>query len=250
MSATNTHNYLDNTGDDPTVRARLVVGDNDFHAVTNKVCGIVELPQPKLWWVAFAISSSLTLVLLAMIAYLVTAGIGVWGLMIPVGWGYAIVNFVFWVGIGHAGTLISAILFLLRQRWRTSINRFAEGMTIFAVMCAGIFPGIHVGRIWFAYWLAPIPNQMSMWPNFRSPLLWDVFAVGTYATVSLLFWYMGMIPDLATLRDRATTTVFLASCVLQRSGWVLSPGIMPGTVHRPLELTKPYSMTKFWLKNP
>ena len=200
--------YLDNTGDDPRERARLIVGDNDFASITNTVCGVVERPKPpKIWWVIFAISSSLTLVLLAMIAYLVTNGIGVWGLQIPVGWGYAIVNFVFWVGIGHAGTLISAILFLLRQRWRTSINRFAEGMTIFAVICAGVFPGIHVGRIWFAYWLGPIPNQMSMWPNFRSPLLWDVFAVGTYATVSLLFWYMGMIPDLATLRDRAKTKV-------------------------------------------
>jgi molybdopterin-containing oxidoreductase family membrane subunit len=208
MSATHidTLNYLDNTGDDPSVRARLVVGDNDFHSVTEKVCGIVEMPKtPRMWWVAFAVSSSLTLVLFAMIGYLITTGIGVWGLNVPVGWGYAIVNFVFWVGIGHAGTLISAILFLLRQRWRTSINRFAEAMTIFAVVCAGIFPGIHVGRVWFAYWLFPIPNQMSMWPNFRSPLLWDVFAVGTYATVSLLFWYMGMIPDLASIRDRATT---------------------------------------------
>jgi molybdopterin-containing oxidoreductase family membrane subunit len=198
--------YLDNTGFDPTVRARLVVGDNDFHSVTEKVCGIVEQPKtPTAWWVLFAISSSLTLLLFTMIGYLITTGIGVWGLQVPVGWGYAIVNFVFWVGIGHAGTLISAILFLLRQRWRTSINRFAEAMTIFAVVCAGIFPGIHIGRVWFAYWLFPIPNQMLMWPNFRSPLLWDVFAVGTYATVSLLFWYMGMIPDLATLRDRATT---------------------------------------------
>jgi len=208
MSTTtiDTVSYLNNTGDDPRERARLIVGDNDFGSITNTVCGVVERPKPpKIWWVIFAISSSLTLVLLAMVGYLVTTGIGVWGLQMPVGWGYAIVNFVFWVGIGHAGTLISAILFLFRQRWRTSINRFAEGMTIFAVICAGVFPGIHVGRIWVAYWLAPIPNQMSMWPNFRSPLLWDVFAVGTYATVSLLFWYMGMIPDLATLRDRATT---------------------------------------------
>jgi len=222
MSTTHidTLSYLDNTGDDPTVRARLVVGDNDFHSVTEKVCGIVEMPKtPKLWWVAFAISSSLTLVLFSMIGYLVTTGIGVWGLNIPVGWGYAIVNFVFWVGIGHAGTLISAILFLVRQRWRTSINRFAEAMTIFAVVCAGIFPGIHVGRIWFAYWLFPIPNQMLMWPNFRSPLLWDVFAVGTYATVSLLFWYMGMIPDLSTLRDRATTRLRFYIYGLLSLGW-------------------------------
>ncbi|MCG6950149.1 MAG: polysulfide reductase NrfD [Acidobacteria bacterium] len=212
--------YLDNTSDDPTVRARLVVGDNDFHSVTETVCGIIEQPKPpKFWWAAFAAASSLTLVLFACIGYLVTTGVGVWGLQIPVGWGYAIVNFVFWVGIGHAGTLISAILFLLRQQWRTSINRFAEAMTIFAVVCAGIFPGIHVGRIWVAYWLFPIPNQMSMWPNFRSPLLWDVFAVGTYATVSLLFWYMGMIPDLATIRDRATTKLRFYIYGVLSLGW-------------------------------
>jgi molybdopterin-containing oxidoreductase family membrane subunit len=212
--------YLDNTGDDPNVRAKLVVGDNDFHSVTEKVCGIPEQPKtPRAWWVLFAFSSSLTLVLFGMIGYLITTGVGVWGLQVPVGWGYAIVNFVFWVGIGHAGTLISAILFLLRQRWRTSINRFAEAMTIFAVVCAGIFPGIHVGRVWLAYWLAPIPNQMAMWPNFRSPLLWDVFAVGTYATVSLLFWYMGMIPDLATLRDRATTKLRFYAYGLLSLGW-------------------------------
>ena len=137
------------------------------------------------------------------IAYLLLTGVGVWGNNQPVAWGFPIVNFVFWVGIGHAGTLISAILFLFRQNWRTSINRFAEAMTIFAVMCAGMFPGLHVGRVWFAYWLGPIPNQMDMWPQFRSPLLWDVFAVSTYATVSLLFWYTGMVPDLATLRDRS-----------------------------------------------
>jgi molybdopterin-containing oxidoreductase family membrane subunit len=212
--------YLDNTSDDPAVRARLVVGDNDFHSVTEKVCGIVEQARPpKIWWVAFAASSSLTLVLFACIGYLVTTGVGVWGLQIPVGWGYAIVNFVFWVGIGHAGTLISSILFLLRQQWRTSINRFAEAMTIFAVVCAGIFPGIHVGRVWVAYWLFPIPNQMSMWPNFRSPLLWDVFAVGTYATVSLLFWYMGMIPDLASIRDRATTKLRFYIYGVLSLGW-------------------------------
>jgi molybdopterin-containing oxidoreductase family membrane subunit len=140
-----------------------------------------------------------------MIGYLVLNGVGVWGVNKPVGWGFAIVNFVFWIGIGHAGTLISAILFLFRQKWRTSINRFAEAMTIFAVMCAGLFPAIHVGRVWVLYWMAPIPNQMAMWPNFRSPLVWDAFAVGTYFTVSLLFWYTGMIPDLATFRDRART---------------------------------------------
>jgi len=210
---------LDNTGDDPTRRAPLILG-HDFASVTDTVCGIVERPRPpRLWYLAFAVASTLTGVLLAMIAYLVMTGIGVWGLNVPVGWGWDITNFVFWVGIGHAGTLISAILFLLRQRWRTSINRFAEAMTIFAVICAGIFPGIHVGRIWFAYWLAPLPNQMQVWPNFRSPLLWDVFAVSTYATVSALFWYMGMVPDLATLRDRATTRMRQVVYGLLSLGW-------------------------------
>ncbi|MEC8052372.1 MAG: NrfD/PsrC family molybdoenzyme membrane anchor subunit, partial [Myxococcota bacterium] len=141
------------------------------------------------------------------IAYLFWEGVGIWGNMNPVYWGWPIVNFVFWVGIGHAGTLISAVLFLFRQKWRTSINRFAEAMTVFAVICAAIFPGVHIGRPWLAYWLFPVPNSMVMWPNFRSPLLWDVFAVGTYATISALFWYFGLIPDLATLRDRATSNV-------------------------------------------
>ena len=139
-----------------------------------------------------------------LIGYLIVTGIGIWGNNSPVFWAFDITNFVFWIGIGHAGTLISAILFLFRQKWRTAINRSAEAMTIFAVICALIFPGIHMGRIWFAYWLAPYPNQMSLWPNFRSPLLWDVFAVTTYFIVSALFWYLGMIPDLATLRNRAT----------------------------------------------
>ncbi|MEX0680216.1 MAG: NrfD/PsrC family molybdoenzyme membrane anchor subunit, partial [Balneolales bacterium] len=136
------------------------------------------------------------------IAWLFWNGIGVWGLQQPVGWGWDITNFVWWVGIGHAGTLISAILFLFRQGWRTAINRFAEAMTVFAVMCAGIFPAIHVGRIWTIYWIFPLPNSMQLWPNFNSPLLWDVFAVFTYLTVSALFWYMGLVPDLATMRDR------------------------------------------------
>ncbi len=144
------------------------------------------------------------MVLLGALSYQVYNGVGVWGNNIPVGWGWPIVNFVWWVGIGHAGTLISAILFLFRQRWRTSINRAAEAMTIFAVMCALIFPTFHVGRVWVVYWLLPIPNQMEMWPQFRSPLLWDVFAVSSYFIVSLTFWYVGLIPDLATLRDRAT----------------------------------------------
>ena len=181
----------------------LILGSPTCASITRDVVQIVERPTPLPWYLLLALTVSLALVMFGMIGVLVFRGIGVWGVNVPVGWGWAIVNFVFWVGIGHAGTLISAILFLLRQRWRTSINRFAEGMTLFAVICALIFPGIHVGRIWIVYWLLPYPNQMGMWPNFRSPLVWDVFAVATYFFVSLLFWYLGLLPDLATLRDRA-----------------------------------------------
>jgi Ni/Fe-hydrogenase subunit HybB-like protein len=211
---------LDNTFDDPHRRAPLVLGSHDFSTITEKVCGIVERPKPPLaWYIALGISLSFTGVLLAMLAHLFINGIGVWGNNQPVAWAFDITNFVFWVGIGHAGTLISAILFLFRQKWRTAINRFAEAMTIFAVICAGLFPAVHVGRPWLAYWLFPIPNQMAMWPQFRSPLLWDVFAVSTYFTVSLLFWYVGMIPDLATLRDRATTRVRQIAYGILSLGW-------------------------------
>jgi Ni/Fe-hydrogenase subunit HybB-like protein len=196
----------DNTAFDPTRHQDLILGGHDFTSVTETICGLVERPRPaRAWYIAISITGSLALMMVAMIVHLIMKGVGVWGLNSTVNWAWAITNFVFWVGIGHAGTLISAILFLLRQKWRTSINRFAEAMTIFAVVCAGIFPGIHVGRIWVVHFLFPIPNYQGMWPNFRSPLLWDVFAVGTYATVSLLFWYTGMVPDLATLRDRART---------------------------------------------
>jgi hypothetical protein len=154
-----------------------------------------------------------------MLTYQISTGIGVWGNMHPVMWGWDIINFVWWIGIGHAGTLISAILFLLRQRWRTAVNRAAEAMTIFAVMCAGIYPAMHVGRVWFDWWLFPIPTSTGMWPQFRSPLMWDVFAVSTYFTVSVLFWYTGLIPDLATMRDRAKTKlrkfIYSAMCF----GW-------------------------------
>ena len=183
----------------------LVEGNHNFSTITEKISSIVENKPPRGWLIAFLFSLSGLLVLKVSILYLIWEGVGIWGLNSPIGWGWAIVNFVFWVGIGHAGTLISAVLFLFRQKWRTAINRFAEAMTIFAVMCALIFPGIHVGRVWLAYFMFPIPNQMGMWPNFRSPLLWDIFAVGTYFTVSLLFWYVGLIPDFATLRDRAKT---------------------------------------------
>ncbi|MBT4559911.1 MAG: polysulfide reductase NrfD [Planctomycetes bacterium] len=200
--------------------ANLIEGDPSFTQVTQEVAGITEWPKPpRAWYIAFAIALTLLGILGACLTYLVVTGVGVWGNTQPVAWGWPIVNFVFWVGIGHAGTLISAVLFLFRQDWRTSINRFAEAMTIFAVACAGLFPAVHVGRIWFAYWLFPIPNQMSMWPNFRSPLLWDVFAVSTYATVSLLFWYMGMIPDLATIRDRANTKIRRMAYGVFSLGW-------------------------------
>jgi molybdopterin-containing oxidoreductase family membrane subunit len=182
-------------------------GDNTFAQVTDAVSRVVETPRPpRAWYVAMAIALSWIGIFQAVIGYLFWEGVGIYGNMNPVAWGWPIVNFVFWVGIGHAGTLISAILFLFRQSWRTAINRAAEAMTIFAVICALIFPGIHIGRPWLPYWMLPIPNQMQMWPQFRSPLDWDVFAVSTYFTVSLLFWFMGLIPDLATIRDRATST--------------------------------------------
>jgi molybdopterin-containing oxidoreductase family membrane subunit len=223
MTTTTLARSLDNTHEEPGRRPTLVLGDNDYASITEKVCRIIEEPvsrTPRGWWILFGISSFLVGVLLAMVAYLFYEGTGVWGVNNPVGWGFAIVNFVFWVGIGHAGTLISAILFLFRQSWRTAINRSAEAMTIFAVICAGLFPGIHVGRVWLVFWLFPIPDQqLWTWPNFRSPLLWDVFAVGTYFTVSLLFWYMGMIPDLATLRDRAANRVRELAYGLFALGW-------------------------------
>ncbi|MDZ7757811.1 NrfD/PsrC family molybdoenzyme membrane anchor subunit [Rhodohalobacter sp.] len=185
----------------------LVKGNHDFKSLTALITDINMRPTPKGWYIAFGISNILLFVLLFSIGYLIWEGTGIWGLNAPAGWGWAIINFVWWVGIGHAGTLISAILFLFRQNWRTAINRFAEAMTIFAVMCAGIFPAIHVGRIWVIYWVFPLPNQMLMWPNFNSPLLWDVFAVSTYFTVSLLFWYVGLVPDLATIRDRIKSKI-------------------------------------------
>ncbi len=191
--------------DTTTKRAPLILDNLEFSDVTNVVCDPVEKPGPKWWHIALVGSISGACLLFGMLGYLIWDGIGVWGLNNRVDWGFDIVNFVFWVGIGHAGTLISAILFLFRQKWRMSINRFAEAMTIFAVICAAIFPLMHTGRQWMDFYLFPIPNQMSMWPNFRSPLLWDVFAVSTYFTVSLLFWFIGLVPDLATLRDRAVT---------------------------------------------
>src|SRR5437667_2658047 len=200
-------------------REPLVANQRPIGWISDAVAGVAEGKTPKWWWCAFIPSVTMLSMLGVMILYLMSTGVGVWGLGQPVMWGWAIINFVWWIGIGHAGTLISAILFLLRQRWRTSINRAAEAMTIFAVMCAGIFPLIHIGRIWYGWWLLPIPNANSIWPQFRSPLLWDVFAVSTYFTVSLLFWYMGLIPDLATMRDRARTKIRKILYGLFALGW-------------------------------
>ncbi|MEM7811581.1 MAG: NrfD/PsrC family molybdoenzyme membrane anchor subunit [Planctomycetota bacterium] len=210
---------LDTTFEIPGKRTPLVIGKNTYGSITEKVHDVAAAPAPLAWYIGFAAALTLLGVLGACLATLIFSGVGVWGNNNPVFWGWPIVNFVFWVGIGHAGTLISAVLFLFRQNWRTSINRFAEAMTIFAVVCAGMFPAIHIGRIWVFYWLFPYPNQMAMWPQFRSPLMWDVFAVNTYATVSTLFWYMGMIPDLATFRDRAKSKLAQALYGFFSLGW-------------------------------
>ena len=198
----------------------LVAPGYSFATVTDKIGSIVlGRGAPMGWWIGFGISFALVMGLMLSIAYLLARGVGIWGVNAPVGWGFAIINFVWWIGIGHAGTLISAILLLLRQGWRTSINRFAEAMTLFAVACAGIFPLIHMGRPWLAYWLTPYPNTMGLWPNFRSPLVWDVFAVSTYAIVSALFWFVGLIPDLATLRDRAKNRSARIAYGMLAMGW-------------------------------
>ena len=193
-SASNTPRILE--------REPLVLNNRSYSWITNRICGIVENKQPALWWILFIPSVLLTGVMAFCFVYLISTGVGVWGQKQPVAWAWDITNFVFWIGIGHAGTLISAILFLTRQKWRTSVNRAAEAMTIFAVMCAGLFPAFHVGRVWMVWFLAPIPNANAIWQNFKSPLLWDVFAVSTYFSVSAVFWYLGLVPDLATLRDR------------------------------------------------
>ena len=193
----------------PVVGSSVVLKPgHTFASITDKISAVVlTQPTPVWWYLTFLIALGGAGLLGMSIGYLVIKGIGIWGNNIPVGWAFDITNFVWWIGIGHAGTLISAILLLFKQQWRTSINRFAEAMTLFAVACAGIFPLFHTGRPWLAYWLFPVPNSMGVWPQFRSPLIWDVFAVSTYATVSALFWYVGLIPDLATLRDRSQSKV-------------------------------------------
>ena len=200
---------------------RLIAPGHTFGSLTDQISQIVlQRKTPRGWWLGFAAGFALLQLLLISIVYLLFVGIGVWGVTIPIGWGFDIINFVWWIGIGHAGTLISAILLLLRQEWRTSINRFAEAMTLFAVACAAFYPIFHTGRPWVAfYWLMPYPNTMGLWPNFRSPLIWDVFAVTTYATVSAMFWFVGLIPDLATLRDRAQSKPWKIIYGMGAMGW-------------------------------
>jgi Ni/Fe-hydrogenase subunit HybB-like protein len=188
-------------------RPPMVLNNRSMSWITNLIAGIPEQKTPLWWYITIAITGSFAAFGVFCILYLLFTGVGVWGNNIPIGWAWDITNFVFWIGIGHAGTLISAILFLCRQKWRTSINRASEAMTLFAVICAAIYPGIHVGRVWMVWFMAPVPNPNWIWPNFRSPLLWDVFAVSTYFTVSVLFWFLGLVPDLATMRDRALSKV-------------------------------------------
>jgi Ni/Fe-hydrogenase subunit HybB-like protein len=191
-----------------------------FGTVTDQIASVVLTRRTPIFWIAcFAGGFSLLLLFLWSLALLLAKGVGIWGIKIPVGWGFAITNFVWWIGIGHAGTLISAILLLLNQTWRNSINRFAEAMTLFAVACAGMFPLLHMGRPWLFYWMFPYPNTMGVQPQFRSPLIWDVFAVSTYATVSLLFWFVGLLPDLATLRDRAHNRMARGVYGILAMGW-------------------------------
>src|SRR6187397_1133610 len=211
--------------DDKELQQRLhpamVEGDHTFASVTDKISDVtLKKRTPFHWFIGFGIAFMVAQLLLFTVMWLLANGIGIWGNNVPVGWAFDIINFVWWIGIGHAGTLISAILLLFRQQWRTSINRFAEAMTLFAVACAAMFPLLHTGRPWLAiYWLFPYPNTMGLWPQFRSPLIWDVFAVSTYGTVSALFWFAGLVPDLATLRDRAKSPFARRIYGMAALGW-------------------------------
>jgi Ni/Fe-hydrogenase subunit HybB-like protein len=198
-----------NPGVDPATGEYRVIGQGQtFRSITEKISRIVLTPRTPMGWFAyFAVAGSGTTVLMVALTWLFLKGVGIWAITQPVAWGFAIINFVWWIGIGHAGTLISAILLLFKQQWRNAISRFAEAMTIFAVICAAMFPVIHVGRPWLGYWLLPLPFTMDVWPQFRSPLMWDTFAVSTYFTISIVFWYVGMIPDLGTFRDRAQSKI-------------------------------------------
>ncbi|HEY0796734.1 MAG TPA: NrfD/PsrC family molybdoenzyme membrane anchor subunit [Acidisarcina sp.] len=194
--------------DPVTGEFRVIAPGHTFRSVTEKISRIVLTGRTPLpWYGGLLVAGGIASMVAVAVTWLFLVGVGIWGITQPVAWGFAIINFVWWIGIGHAGTLISAILLLFKQTWRNSINRFAEAMTLFAVVCAGMFPLIHVGRPWLGYWLFPYPNSMNVWPQFRSPLLWDVFAVSTYATISIVFWYVGLIPDLGTMRDRAKSRV-------------------------------------------
>ncbi len=206
---------------DVRVPAPVINPGHTFRSITDKLVGVVLTKNTPMAWFAFmAVGFALLNLFLVSVTYVFAKGIGVWGTNIPVGWAFPIINFVWWIGIGHAGTLISAILLLFKQDWRTSINRFAEAMTLFAVACAAVFPVIHTGRPWLAaYWLFPYPNTMTLWPNFRSPLIWDVFAVSTYGTVSLLFWFTGLVPDLATFRDKAEHPLLKKIYGIGAMGW-------------------------------
>lgn len=203
-----------------TTRPPVLEPGHTYATVTDHISAIALTGrQPQSWWVGFILSLFLLFVFLYATCYLLATGIGIWGNNVPVAWAFDIINFVWWIGIGHAGTLISAVLLLFRQTWRTSINRFAEAMTLFAVACAGLYPILHLGRPWIFYWLMPYPNTLGLQPQFRSPLVWDVFAVSTYATVSLLFWYVGLIPDMATLRDRSTSRLGQVVYGILSMGW-------------------------------
>jgi molybdopterin-containing oxidoreductase family membrane subunit len=206
--------------DPKTGEYAVIAPGHTFRSVTELISRIVLTNNtPMGWFCGFALAGSIVMMLMVALTVLVLKGVGIWGVTIPGAWGFAIINFVWWIGIGHAGTLISAILLLFKQGWRNSINRFAEAMTLFAVVCAGLFPLIHVGRPWLGYWLFPYPNTMNVWPQFRSPLCWDVFAVSTYAIISVVFWYVGLIPDLGTMRDRAKNPIAQYLYGMASLGW-------------------------------
>jgi molybdopterin-containing oxidoreductase family membrane subunit len=201
------------------IREPYVINNRDAVWVGDRIASVIENPTPLWWYIAVSIAGGVASFTAIGILYLITTGVGVWGENNSANWAWDITNFVFWIGIGHAGTMIAAILYLTRQKWATGINRAAEAMTVFAVMCAGIYPGVHVGRVWLAWYLAPIPNGNAIWPNFRSPLLWDVFAVSTYLSVSIMFWYVGLIPDAAAMRDRIKNKILKYFYAVLCLGW-------------------------------
>ena len=211
--------FIREPGRSYTDEVPVLAPGHTYRSVTDKITDVVFNRTPKGWYFGLAVTLAFVFLLMSSVGYLFARGVGVWGVNIPVAWGFGIINFVWWIGIGHAGTLISAILLLLHQEWRTSINRLSEAMTLFAVACAGMYPVIHLGRPWLAYYLFPYPNTMGLWPQFRSPLVWDVFAVSTYGTVSLLFWYTGLVPDLATMRDKTQNRFLRIVYGLMALGW-------------------------------